>query len=740
MNLPVSPPSAPSRSGRGQTWLSCSLLVALGLIIAIGQTGCQRQSTRGRSGRSTTGSARRAQSEVLLAGVGEILNELPERVDLNLAPAQPLLTAQTSSDGREVLATITVNPASPESGINYLRLATSNANFRALGVRPQDMVRLYYVSSDQETADRGLEERSSIELTVRRIDSADPENSLILMGSLNGEVTVPERIEIWRYSDKRMEEISADMTRYERIRVPPVGWEPSADRGALQQLVERANQWLRSLPEEQAPWQPAALLESLPAEVRSAKGVAEPLTPENLTDGQFAEYEGRMLQQAVWMRDIAAWARGGALTDADTAAALLDWTVRNIQLDTPAAARTVHFPWQAVMYGHGSAEHRGWVFVELCRQRGIPAVMVSFAPSADAEPARILPASLVGDDLLLFDPEYGLPLPGADGPATLTEVQSHPELLRKFDLPDAPYPLNAENTKYATVQIVATPLQLSRRAWLLEDALEGTQIVTLAADVDALQQRLAKLPGVDAVTLWPGAFDGLASSNTTTPKTRTAEVMQFTPLAQLPELWQARTLHFQGFKDVPRELRDDTLAEPKDGHRDAVGLYQHKRVRASDALLQVLDPAKQQVYGASKQAASYWLGLLSYDRGNLTAANNWLNQRSFAAYPDGIWLEGGRYNFARTLHRLADGDPESTIAAIELLQSTPRAAPSWAGNQVLARQWAAALQGDSAEDGPGDEPPEENPAAAAEGDGTEDADESAAEDSAAPAAESAQTE
>lgn len=668
-------------------WLLVCAASAAVLVVAVG---CQRQAPRG-SGRRTAapGGGRQAQTEILLAGVAEILNELPQRVDLNLTPAQPLLTASTSADGREVLATVTTNPAMPEAGVNYVRLASGNASFRYLNLGTRDVLRIYYISSDQEELDRGIEERSSIELPIRRVDAQDPDNALILEVSLNFELLTPERIEIWRYSDKRMEQIANDLKRYEAIRQPAVGWEPSPDRGALANLVERSNQWLRGLPEESSVWQPTPLLEGVPAELREAKGVAAAVAADNLAEGQFTDAQGRLLQESVWMRDIADWARGAALTDVDTAAALFDWTVRNVQLDDPARARTVHFPWQVVAYGHGNATHRAWVFVELCRQLGIPAAVLRFAPDADAEAVRELPAVMVDGELFLFDAEYGLPLLADGKVATLADVISNPQLMRQFDLPETPYPLTAAELQHVTAQIVAAPLQLTRRAAELEAALEGAQIVTLSSDVDELQSELNKVDGVAAVALWPAAFHGLADSHTTTQKTRQAEVAQFAPFAQIPELWKARVLHFQGYKEVPREERNNPLAQPKDGHREAVGLYQDPRVRPADSELATFESTKQIITRSCKLNASYWMGLLSYDRENLPAARFWLGEQSLEAAPNGPWAPGARYNLARTLHALAEKDGDESLAAeaVELLRGTPRDAPQWAGNQVLARRW-----------------------------------------------------
>ena len=212
---------------------------------------------------------------------------------------------------------------------------------------------------------------------------------------------------------KRMEQISDDLRRYASLREPPLGWEPPADKGSLALLVERANQWLRNTSDTAAAWEPTTLLAALPKEVREAKGVSAAIAPDRLRNGLFGDElagdEGRLLQQAVWTRDIAAWARGGAVSDADTAAALFAWVVRNIQLDDATRARSIHFPWQALAYGHGSADHRAWVFVELCRQLRIPAAMLSFAPAADQPAKRTLAAARCDDQWLLYDAEYGLP-------------------------------------------------------------------------------------------------------------------------------------------------------------------------------------------------------------------------------------------------------------------------------------------------------------------------------------------
>jgi hypothetical protein len=385
-------------------------------------------------------------ADVYLRSVADTLNDMPRALDLELLPAQPILTASTSTDGKEVRAICTQLPDQPDGTFTYLHAVDGNANFQTLKVKPGDIVR-YYVNFDEEAAERNIEQRKALELRVRRLDSADPENVLILQGGLSGPVLEPQRIEIWRFSDKRMDAIRSMFATYRQDRQPPAGWEPSPDLGALRQIVERANQWLRNLPPPKEAWKVDPLVAKVGAEVTlpenevakklSSEALKKATSADELRDGGFSEAEARLLEQAVWCRDISQWARREAATDVDAAVALFDWTVRNLQLDADGAreAVTVHHPWQALIYGHGTAAHRAWVFVELCRQQGIEAAVFQPAAGADDKPAPLLVGALIDGEIYLFDPALGLPLPsaasseGAPAAGTLKELVAQPELL-----------------------------------------------------------------------------------------------------------------------------------------------------------------------------------------------------------------------------------------------------------------------------------------------------------------------
>jgi hypothetical protein len=276
------------------------------------------------------------EGDVYLNSIADTLNNLPDALDLELLPAQPILTASSSADGKEVRAICTQNPTVSEGPINYLHAVDGNANFATLGIKAGDIVR-YYVNLDKDAAEQNFEQRTALELRVRRRDSVDPENVLIIEGGLTAPALDPQRLEVWRYSDKRMDAIRSRLSIYRKFGRPAAGWEPSPDLAALQQIVERANQWLRNLPPTDDPWQVTSRLAELPQALREAPGLKATIAGENLADGVFAGWEGRLLEQAVWCRDISQWVRRDAASDLDAATALFDWTVRNIQLDGPVA-------------------------------------------------------------------------------------------------------------------------------------------------------------------------------------------------------------------------------------------------------------------------------------------------------------------------------------------------------------------------------------------------------------------
>ena len=654
--------------------------------------GCNdKPSPSSNKGSSFLDESRHDTTAVLVDSISRTLNHLPEEVVTDLAPPKVILDDSRSANGQEVQAVLDVTPQVPDGPFNYLSVPEGNANFRTLGVRAGDIVH-YFVSYDQEDLEHGFENVTPLELIVRRLDANNPQNTLIVEGGLTGRVEIPHRIEVWRFSDKRMNEIRVRLTRYVQKPRTFVGWEPSPDESALVQLVDRLNQWWRNLPAADGSWQVDPLVEKLPAELREAEPILPLIADQSLIKGGFDASDGRLLQEAIWLRDISAWAKADGLSDLEVAGALFDWTVRNIQLDTPAKAVIIHHPWQALMYGHGTAEHRAWVFAELCRQQQLDIVMLAVALGED-EPKLWLPALVSEGQLHLFDTRLGLPIPGSDAGsvATLAEVVSNPELLNQLVIEGAdPYPISAEAFQQedgpkVTAWLVASHLQLSRRSAKLQPNLEGENFAVLTADCRRIADELAKMPNVAEVELWPMPMRSLLEEYNLPPESRLLAAQRFLIFAQRPKLWKARVLHFQGTKDIPLEERNDPLAQPNLGHRSATRLYQEPGVRPSEKTLRTLEPAQQAIYRMSKADASYWLGLLSYDVGKFQVAADWLEARTLKATPSGPWTAGARYNLARTFEALG-----REAEAIELLEEDD--SPQRHGNLLRARQLSEALE------------------------------------------------
>jgi tetratricopeptide (TPR) repeat protein len=73
---------------------------------------------------------------------------------------------------------------------------------------------------------------------------------------------------------------------------------------------------------------------------------------------------------------------------------------------------------------------------------------------------------------------------------------------------------------------------------------------------------------------------------------------------------------------------------------------------------------------AAKRYASYWLGLVAYERENYPTAIDYFEKRTLEATPDGPWTGGARYNLGRSYESL--GKAKEAIAAYRSDESEQR--------------------------------------------------------------------
>lgn len=668
-----------------------SRLVAVLLLLGAPLVGCDN----GKPAASSEAAAERRvrqqsrQGNALLRSIKSQLRSLADSVQLDLRPPTVVLDSRSSADGEDVMGVLTRRPeAPPEAPANQLFVPRRNAGFKSLGVKPGDTVK-YFARLGKDTMDRLRETGDadivtfdSVPLTVAQVLD---DNTLIIVGGFPNELTDPYRLEIWRNDDQRMRQINGQLGRYVSRRDPAVGWEPSPDESELRQLGEKLNQWLRQSAgagkKSGGDWSAPELMASLPEDLLGEERLKSYLSDDALSASLFADYETRLIQQAIWMRGVGESVGAEGEQPLEEAVTLFDWTVRRLQLIDPDGAPP-RSPWRLLLHGKATAEGRAWVFAQLCRQRAIDTVVLSI-PTGDTN--HTLVGVVQEGEIYLFDPSLGLPSPGpeASTPATLAQLKVDDSLLRRMDLPGEPYPLTSELIGKSSLAIVAEPFSLSRRALVLQERLTGEDKLRLSVPADQLRETIQSLGGVGEATpvgLWQWPFETLLRELTVDPAARKRTVKEFLPYAWRPALWKGCVLHLRGRVQSADEKPRDVLSDGVNDFRAARTLFMSPTVRPNDQLLATLDsPEKIEIYRNAKIMATYWLGLISLDMGEHRTAKRWLENKALASDAAAGIADGVRYNLARAYEGLGEIDK-----AIELLKADQ--SPQRAGNLLRAKQ------------------------------------------------------
>ena len=125
-------------------------------------------------------------------------------------PTLPVVSNASSSDGNTVLATITANPATPTLYHTLVTIPASNGKFVTNGVRPGDTVRYAFTTS------YGIQSYASY-----TVASVINEDELALVSGPTADVTVAQKIEVWRNltKDEQAANIATQAGAYGNSRV-----------------------------------------------------------------------------------------------------------------------------------------------------------------------------------------------------------------------------------------------------------------------------------------------------------------------------------------------------------------------------------------------------------------------------------------------------------------------------------------------------------------------------------------
>jgi tetratricopeptide (TPR) repeat protein len=522
---------------------------------------------------------------------------------------------------------------------------------------------------------------------------------------------------------------------------------------ARAQCAYHLNRWLE-VQEPADDWLADPLFSRLPQEIRGDH------TPTTLGRLRFNLEDVRYVQQNQWQRQVAQWVSrqpapryleqwlatnptGLAEEDMERLVAaerFFDWTIRNVQLETlleyptgetagPSADATsgdeserdagatsdtagklpppargepgpgyLYYPWQVMLYGRGDAWQRGRVFIQLCRQQQIPAVMLAIDdPSLRPTPQPWLPAVLLGDQLYLFDTHLGLPLrgPGGEGIASLQQVRQDPALLEDLDVGSKyQYPVRSDDLNKVVALIDASPAALSQRMAMVESQLAGENQVVLTVSPSSLSRRLADVAGLSATRLWRVPFE--------VDLFRRALPARLQDSPEMARKYFRQEVMYDGSHPlvVGRRRAFQGEFETVDDKPGAKALYLQARV--PDSVIEDLasnpqvlaemgvpvpeDPAQRQALLATtelrlrdaKLTASLWLGIAQYETDQFTDAVEWLDEKTLQADTEERWSGAARYNLGRSYEAL--GSYEQAREVYYADQS-----PQAHGNRLRAR-------------------------------------------------------
>ena len=464
------------------------------------------------------------------------------------------------------------------------------------------------------------------------------------------------------------------------------------EAAAYAQVFDRLNQWTHARPGAATAWTADPLVATLPESLR-------PLASEAALGSATFDAAGDVtaLRDARWLADIARQVRAGVAPDDDLAAAvaLFRWTVRTLApVSDPPMVPTASnpgsrwmLPGEILLAGRASAAQRSWIFLELLRHAGLEGVMLATGDQASGPPRPWLPALVSGGEAYLFEPAYGMPIPGPAGVgvATARQAAGDPAVLAALSLPDRPYPVQAPDMAALAALVAADPWCLSRRMADLDAGLGAAGDWRLVVAPTPLAERArAALPGVAATGLWPFPWETLARRRDAAATTAMLG-RELAPLAVaftevgggrsgrtgprvVRPLMAARIREFRGDLDGPDGAKASYLAARPSRQVIAAAVAAAPPQQAESL---------QRLYGQMKEDATYWLGVLTLGEGEYAAAVDYLERMTLAAAPDSRWADAARLNLAEAfvaLGRKAD--------AAELLRAD--ASPQRFGSRLRA--------------------------------------------------------
>ncbi|HVW02622.1 MAG TPA: tetratricopeptide repeat protein [Planctomycetaceae bacterium] len=478
----------------------------------------------------------------------------------------------------------------------------------------------------------------------------------------------------------------------------------------LERGVSLLNQWRRVQQRLGVTFEPT------PDEVQQLSSRVPAEWMPELKRSNYTVRDGEFLRDLLLARALQEHAIGQADSELARVLNIFGFVVRNIQLEDEHPDQIPLSTFETFLFGTGTAADRAWLFADMLRQLKIDAVILSTVEDA-GKSGPLLVGVLSGSDVLLFDAQAGIPLPGpmataANGiqrPATLAEVREHPELLRQLDIDaDKPYPLTADHITNPSVQIIASTSLWSDRMQGLQSAFIGDRSMVVCDPLigaDGSFERVARfgknLWTPEQVTVWKYPDEQLGGRQN--PSVQQRQTMQ-----RLIDSWNA-PLALQVVKGPPQQIRVTPtrtayrarIAQVRGKYEDAVKSYlvvqiDSKRIlsAALDAGAPVegqsrpkIDPRVVHMHEKAEDDARFWIGVCKFEQGGSNGVRVAADKcrQYLEEHPQGDWRVSVRYLLANCL-----ADQHEFAKAAEQLGEIPAENPQRFGYHWLAKSWKQA--------------------------------------------------
>ncbi|QDV52882.1 hypothetical protein [Gimesia fumaroli] len=383
---------------------------------------------------------------------------------------------------------------------------------------------------------------------------------------------------------------------------------------------------------------------------------------------RFTELDGKFIRDSQLFQGMKNAAIEGQSNDRERVTAAFYYCMENLALIPNEKDVLPLSPYELCILGIGSPEQRAWIYIEVLRQLRIDAVLLR--PTKPA-PFKLLVGVLLDEDVYLFDPVLGLPIPAKEQPAdsvliqtpaSLAAVYESPDILTSFYGEDAKNRFSAEELKAAEVIIMGRSSQWSGRMRQLEDSLSRKQTFVLFRNLDEFKGAPGFISHIQTIgkgilkeaTIKVSDFPDAqmdASEAVTGELAKKIKQMKLPFKAPVPFDVNARVEKPGGLFEVKwgpptRKLLKSRTAQLMGDQRQAIKSFVRTRLEAGFPSDLIVPQETRLIHLMAAQQAAYFLALGQYIQGEEAAAS-----RSFNDY----------------LRLYARVDPNRTLAAMYLM-------------------------------------------------------------------------